>query len=121
VTAVAPGGPVPPVEAVYDTSGVAWAIHQAIPHLRPGGGVVLLGLGDIPLEAESLPVRMRGSFAYQDADFAHSTSLINSGAIRLGDLVTHRFALDRVAEAITAAAAGQDAVKVTVNPSGTQG
>ena len=116
VTAAAPGESVPPVEAVYDTSGVARAIHQAIPHLRPGGGAVLLGLGDTPLEVESLPVRMRGSFAYKDADFAHAAALINSGAVRLGDLVTHRFALEHIAEAITAAATGEDAVKVTVNP-----
>jgi threonine dehydrogenase-like Zn-dependent dehydrogenase len=59
---------------------------------------------------------MRGSFAYQDADFAHAASLITSGAVRLGDLVTHRFALEHIAEAITAAATGEDAVKVTVNP-----
>jgi threonine dehydrogenase-like Zn-dependent dehydrogenase len=108
------------VDAVVDASGVPAAIAAAAPRLRPGGVLVLLGLGDAPIPPVPPGVRVRGSFAFRRAEFDRSAGLIASGRVRLSGAVTHRFGLADVARAIDTAAHDPAAVKVVVAPADDQ-
>lgn len=113
----APGdAPASEVDALLDASGVPAAIAAASGRVVPGGTVVLLGLGDVPLEGLAPAVRVRGSFAFTPQDFTRAVRLIASGAVRLGSAVSHRFALEDLAQAIETAAGDPAAVKVAVLP-----
>ena len=57
-------------------------------------------------------VTLTGSMIYQD-EFPEALELVDSGAVRTGPLITHRFGLDRIGEAF-AAHADPDSIKVAL-------
>lgn len=105
-----------PVDAVLDTSGAPEAIAAGCARLRPGGPLVLVGLGDRPLPPLPPDVSVRGAFAFTSDDFLRSARLIEAGAVRLGPAVSHAFALADTGRAIATAAEDPSAVKVLVTP-----
>lgn len=113
--AVEPGALDARFDVVLDTSGVASGADEAYRLLHPGGRLVLIGVSevDVPLHPG---VSVLGAFGYRPDDFVRSAALINRGAVRLGDLVTHRFGLDAVGEAIATTMQDPTAGKVTVVP-----
>ncbi len=103
--AVAGGG----YDLVVEAAGVPAAVAAALSAPRRGGVVVLLGLAGqdarVPLQIDELvngDVTVIGSFSYTSVAWAQVVTLLNSGRLDLGFLVTHRFPLDRWEEAITA-------------------
>lgn len=105
-----------PVDVVFDASGVPDAIAAGCARLRPGGPLVLVGLGDRPLPPLPADVAVRGAFAFTADDFLRSVRLIEAGTVRLGRAVSHVFALDDTGRAIETAADDPSAVKVLVTP-----
>lgn len=101
---------------VVDASGSVSAIRMAMTAMRPGGRLVLVGLGDAPLPWFGGRVDLVGSFAYTDADFARAVELLVSGAVRLAPLVTHVFSIDETALAIVASKEEPTVVKSVVIP-----
>ena len=105
------------VDLVVETAGTALAVEQAIVLARPGGRVVLTGL---PHEASTVnffsvvrrEIRIVGSMIYQQ-EFPEAIALLSEGKVRAGDLVTHRFPLERLADAFVAHRS-PDAIKVSV-------
>jgi 2-desacetyl-2-hydroxyethyl bacteriochlorophyllide A dehydrogenase len=105
------------VDLVVETAGTALAVEQAIGLARPGGRVVLTGL---PHEASTVnffsvvrrEIRIVGSMIYQQ-EFPEAIALLSEGKVRAGDLVTHRFPLERLADAFVAHRS-PDAIKVSV-------
>jgi threonine dehydrogenase-like Zn-dependent dehydrogenase len=74
----------------------------------PGQGVT------VPLNVDDLvngDVTVCGSFSYTSAAWAQVAGLLSAGRLDLGGLVTHRFPLDRNA----------DAIEALRTPSGTRG
>jgi L-iditol 2-dehydrogenase len=79
--------------------------------------VVLTGL---PHEASTVnffsvvrrEIRISGSMIYQQ-EFPEAIALLSTGKVRVGDLVTHRFPLERLADAFVAHRS-PDAIKVSV-------
>ena len=105
------------VDVVIETAGTAEAVAHALALVRPGGRVVLTGLPHEPTPVAFFSVVRRevtiaGSMIYQD-EFPEAMRLVAAGTVRTRPLVTHRFALDAIAEAF-AAHERPDSIKVAV-------
>jgi 2-desacetyl-2-hydroxyethyl bacteriochlorophyllide A dehydrogenase len=93
-------------DLVVEAAGSAAATAAAL--AAPGRGGVVLLLGYPGAEQVSLPVddivngdvTIVGSFAYTRDAWREVVGLLNSGALDLGGLVTHRFPLSDYAEAV---------------------
>ncbi len=110
------GEPYREASRVVDASGSVAAIRVAMTAMRPGGRMVLVGLGEAPLPWFGGRVDLVGSFAYTDADFARAVDLLISGAVRLAPLVTHAFSIEETALAIVASKEEPTVVKSVVIP-----
>ena len=80
--------------AVYDCSGDAAVLDQAIARLAPGGEVVLAGFYGEPLHFAFPPAfmreaRIRIAAQWQEADLATVCALAGSGTLALDGLITH--------------------------------
>lgn len=93
-------------DLVIEAAGSAAATSSAL--AAPGRGGVVLLLGYPGAEQVGLPVddvvngdvTIIGSFAYTRDAWREVVGLLNSGALDLGGLVTHRFPLSDYAEAV---------------------
>lgn len=103
-------------DCVVASVGGAPGIQLATDAVCPGGRLVCAGLGHTEVSAVPTPYDVVTSFGYLEDEFTESTRLINDGRVRLGALVTHRFALPDIAAAMVASATDPDAVKVVVVP-----
>jgi len=105
------------VDVVIETAGSPEAVTHALTLVRPGGRVVLTGL---PHEATPVTfftvvrreVTIAGSMIYQD-EFPEAMQLIAAGTVRTRPLITHRFGLDAIGDAL-AAHRRPEAIKVMV-------
>lgn len=111
------------VEATNHPAGAATALAL----LRRAGSAVLLGIsgaGQPTIDPDTLTLnqlRVQGGFAASRAAWRWVTGLYAQGIIDPAALITHRFALEEVAEAFAALrAADSDAVKVLVQPGGAE-
>jgi L-iditol 2-dehydrogenase len=120
--AIAPGEPWDGalVDVVLEAAGTDAAVDLALRAARPGARVVLVGIppGDNTTFSASL-ARRKGLtllIARRMGEvYPRALRLVQSGAVDLRPLVTHRYPLDRVAEAF-AVAAGRQGLKVVVEP-----
>ncbi len=82
---------------IYDVSGDSTLLGPLIGRLARGGEVVLAGFYDKPLSFDFPPAfmreaRLRVAAEWEPADIAITMTLVASGALSLGDLITHRMA-----------------------------
>ena len=104
---------------VFDTVGSPATLATAIASVRKGGGVVLTGLSRVDNQG-SIPMfpfvmqekRLMGS-VYGSGnpahDIPHLVSLYQDGRLKLNELVSRRYSLDRVNDALEALAASDGA------------
>jgi len=108
-------------DAVLECSGAAAAVAQSLEMLRRGGRVAVVG---IPQEDATIPVK---SLVLDELDLVgvraaagempEAIALAAAGQLRLGELITHRFALEDFAEAYRVFTERVDgALKVIVSP-----
>ncbi|MBT0565232.1 NAD(P)-dependent alcohol dehydrogenase [Williamsia sp. CHRR-6] len=95
-----------PVDAFVDASGAPSAITTGIGVVRPGGRVVLVGMGasdlTIPVSiVQNRELVLTGVFRYANT-WPTATALVTAGLVDLDAMVTGRFALDEVADALDA-------------------
>ncbi|QKC95545.1 L-idonate 5-dehydrogenase [Mesorhizobium sp. NZP2298] len=102
----------------FEASGSASVQRGALPHLRPRGILVQLGLGgDVGLPLNLIVTRevdLRGSFRF-DAEFEEAVAFINSRQIDVRPLLSAVFPLDRVLEAFALANDKSKATKVQIS------
>ena len=109
-----------PVDAFVDATGVAVAVQSGIKAVGPAGRVVLVGMGadEYPLPVShiaNLEITVTGIFRYTDT-WPAAIHLVNSGAVDLDSMVTGRYDLEHVAEALDSDT-DPASLKSIVNPS----
>jgi L-iditol 2-dehydrogenase len=115
-------GPAPADEfdVAFEVAGTDVAVRLAMAAVRPGGRVVLAGIpGNDTTSFEASVARRKGltiamSRRMNEA-YPRAIRLAASGRIETGSLVTHRFPLSAVTEAMRVAAR-RDGLKVVVEP-----
>jgi L-iditol 2-dehydrogenase len=120
VDVIAPGEAEPVFDVVFDCSGSPGAVEAAVDLARPGGTVVLAGIPDEDSTTFRASVARRKGLTFALVRRSvprneRAYRLIEAGHIRLDDLVTHRFPLERATEAFEVAAA-REGLKVMVRP-----
>lgn len=98
--------PVTDVDAFVDATGAPSAVVAGIGAVRPGGRVVLVGMGS---DTMTLPVSLiqnrelvlTGVFRYANT-WPTALRLAHSGAVDLDAMVTGRYGLDQVTDALNA-------------------
>ncbi|MCU1495887.1 MAG: Alcohol dehydrogenase GroES domain protein, partial [Acidimicrobiaceae bacterium] len=94
---------------VVEAAGTGAAVESALRAAKRGGTVVLLGLpphgSTFPIEPADLvnnDLTIQASFGYTSVAWRRVVALVNSGRLRPAFLVTHRFPLERYADAFDA-------------------
>ncbi|TFB71870.1 NAD(P)-dependent alcohol dehydrogenase [Cryobacterium glaciale] len=110
----------PAVDIFIDASGAGRAIQSGIRAVRSGGRVVLVGMGQVDLELPVALIQMReieltGIYRYANT-WPLAIELASTGVVDLDSLVTGRFGLDDVAEALLKAGTDPAALKSVVLP-----
>ncbi|KXO91350.1 NAD(P)-dependent alcohol dehydrogenase [Tsukamurella pseudospumae] len=106
-------------DAYIDASGAASAVRAGLRAVRPGGRVVLVGMGADEL---ALPVSLiqnrelwvTGVFRYANT-WPNAIALAAAGRVELDAMVTSRFGLEQAEDALNADGA-QGAIKAVVHP-----
>ncbi|UCR90417.1 NAD(P)-dependent alcohol dehydrogenase [Mycetocola spongiae] len=107
------------VDSFIDASGAAAAVRSGFGEVRPGGTVVLVGMGasEIPLPVTTIQnneLIVTGIFRYNNT-WPTAIELVASGKVDLDALVTGRFDLDHVADALNSTR-NPDTLKSVVTP-----
>ncbi len=105
-------------DVLLECSGNQQALDGGIDALAPGARVVLIGMGAPRIELDLGVVQGKelsifGSFRYAHT-YVEALELLGSGAIDVASLITHRYPLDLIEDALNASRTEPDAIKVVV-------
>jgi L-iditol 2-dehydrogenase len=109
------------IDVVFDCAGSDEALAAAIALVRPAGQIVIVGIpeGDrssfVASTARRKEVTMSLCRRMLPSDLGRAISLVESGVVELGDLVTHRFSLSETSDAFDTLVA-RSGIKVVVQP-----
>jgi L-iditol 2-dehydrogenase len=108
------GGPAGGYDLVVEAAGATAAVAQALARVRRGGTVLLVGLPPhgqtVALAADDTvndDLTIMGSFGYTSTAWRTVVALLNSGQLRPGILITHRYPLADWEQAIATLRGGQ--------------
>jgi L-idonate 5-dehydrogenase len=108
-------------DVLFECSGVAAALAQAIPAVRPRGHIVQVGMsGDMAIPMQAITVKeltLSGTFRFH-AEFATAITLMQKRLIDVTSLITHDYALADVHEAFAMANDRSQAMKVQIRLDG---
>ncbi len=108
-------------DVLFECSGIASALAQAIPSLQPGGIIVQLGLGgDMNLPVQMLTAKelqLRGSFRFHE-EFFTGVAWMEGKKLDVNPLITHTMPLEQMQQAFPLAADRSAALKVQLDFSG---
>jgi 2-desacetyl-2-hydroxyethyl bacteriochlorophyllide A dehydrogenase len=115
-------------DLVFEAAGDPAAVPQALAAARRGGTVILEGIagqGSVAIDPDVFALKhlqVHGVFAASSRAWRHAVRLFAAGQLRLGPLISHRFALQDYRLALrTLAARGADTRKVLLLPGGADG
>ena len=108
-------------DVLLECSGVPAAAGEAMRKVARAGRVVLVGMGgdEIPLplaHVQNFEIEVTGTFRYANT-WPTAIALAAGREVDLDRLVTHRFSLDDVEQALTIAAKDDSVIKAVVVPS----
>lgn len=106
--------------AIYDASGNAGILNDLIGRLSKGGEIVLAGFYPTGLSFDFPPAfmreaRLRVAAEWEREDLKATAALLDSGALSLGGLITHRVAPDDAPAAYQTAFEDADCLKTIIN------
>ncbi|NYJ73051.1 NAD(P)-dependent alcohol dehydrogenase [Allobranchiibius huperziae] len=107
-------------DVVIECSGAQAAVTAGMSALARAGRLVLVGMGadsvtiDVPL-LQGREIRITGIFRYANT-YPLALDLIASGAVRVSDVITHRFDLEHTEDALTISRRDPEALKAVVTP-----
>ncbi len=106
--------------AIYDASGAPGLLDTLIPRLQKGGEVVLCGFYTQPVNFAFVPafmkeMRLRIAAEWQPSDLTATRALIESGALSLDGLITHRRPGAQAADAYQTAFEDPDCLKMILD------
>jgi len=83
-------------DVVFETSGSAPAMRQAIQMVRNGGQITRIGhgAGEMRVDLDPITVRqitMQGTFSHTWGNWEGALQAVSSGEVSVKDLITHRF------------------------------
>lgn len=109
------------VDVVIVATGSTKAFLQSLQMVRSGGKVVLFGVppkgSDVQVDVNHLfsnEIRIIPSLAASEKETNYALELIKERRVNIRSIITHRFALEKVADAIRCAHEAKDAMKVVV-------
>jgi L-iditol 2-dehydrogenase len=114
----------PTADRVYVCTGSAAAAARALDYVGPGGQVMFFA-ADGPDQRLAIPLTrfwtsqpsIHFSYGAAPRDMSEALDLISSDRVRVDDLVTHRFPLDRIGEAYELFARPRDtSLKIIIEP-----
>jgi 2-desacetyl-2-hydroxyethyl bacteriochlorophyllide A dehydrogenase len=110
------------VDNVVVASGNVKAIEASFPLVRKGGKVLLFGIppeGSIfSCDASGVFIReikLISSYSTTESEIQRALEMMETGMIRLTDLISHRFHLSEISEAFRIADDARSSLKVMVN------
>jgi L-iditol 2-dehydrogenase len=114
-----------PADKVIICTGALSAAKQAVTCADKGGIIVFFA---VPKPGEEIAidfnpfwrndVTIKTCYGAAPLDNAQAMELIRCGGVRVEDMITHRFPLERIGEGFAAAARGEDCLKVLIYPNG---
>ncbi|MFN8626774.1 MAG: zinc-binding dehydrogenase [Candidatus Binatia bacterium] len=114
------GMPMPGTDVFIDCAGVAAVVQTVIAQARPGARLVLVGVckGEVPLDLRMVlakELQVVGSMGYPEG-FGEVIEFLATTTVDVSAMISHRFPLSRIAEAIATASNPTIAAKVLVLP-----
>ena len=114
------GMPMPATDVFIDCSGVGAVVQTVIAQARPGARLVLVGVckGEVPLDLRLLmakELQVVGSMGYPEG-FGDVIDFLATTTVDVTAMISHRFPLSRIAEALETANNPAIAAKVLVLP-----
>ncbi len=109
-----------PVNVILECSGATPAVQGAFAVAAPAARIVLVGMGSATMELPVQAIQVRelvvtGTFRYAGV-YPAAIALAASGLVDLDGLVTSRFGLEQVTEALTVAKTDPSTLKPVVYP-----
>ena len=112
-------------DVVWEAAGAESALTMAIQQVRKGGVIVQVGTlpDQVTLPANLIMIKeidLRGSVQFHKA-FPEVLALLESGCLRIDDLVTQRFTFEQTPAALEFALASRESIKILIDfPHSTQ-
>lgn len=105
------------VDAVFEVTGHPSGIELACKLPKARGLIVVVGIFSEPVKVDLFQffwkeLQLRGARVYESEDFARAIELAAGGSLALDNLITHRYPLDAIADALDGIHQGMDAMKV---------
>lgn len=108
--------------AVFECSGSPIAFRQAVEIARPFGKIIQVGMFEDSLELS--PELASMMFAFKNLTVRGSggqrcdmtVDFVRSGQVKTGELITHRFPLDRIREGFETQLDPGNSIKVVITP-----
>lgn len=109
-----------PVDVILECSGAAPAVQGGFAVAAPAARIVMVGMGSATMELPVALIQVKeltvtGTFRYANC-YPAAIALAASGAVDLDGLVTSKFGLEQVAEALSAAKTDPNTLKPVVYP-----
>ena len=109
------------VDYVVECSGAPAAVHNALPKIRPRGGLALVGInlnGPTPIDlwpAMARELSIHGVYRYAGV-YPRAIALAASRQVNLGAVITHRFPLEETQAALGQSVREMTSIKSVVIP-----
>ena len=107
-------------QAIYDASGQGSLLNDLVGRIARGGEIVLAGFYTEPLQLAFPPAfmkeaRLRIAAEWAPDDMAATRALVESGTLRLDDLITHTMAAGDAPDAYRTAFGDPDCLKMILD------